>query len=70
MTRKTILVLGLAVIGFGSGCMTHKPKPCQVERICFRYREDMLDCLTNHTSMMKDILKTIATLEQEAGGYQ
>lgn len=52
-----------------SGCATHR-KPCQVERICLSHREDMIAALTNYPVMMRDVLSTIATLEQEAGGYK
>jgi hypothetical protein len=59
----------LMLIGL-SACRTAPRKPCNVERICFGHRDDMLKALKEYPDMMKDILKTIADLENEAGGYK
>jgi len=60
----------LIVVMLLSGCASRQPRPCQVERISFKYRDDMLDSLSRHPDMTMDLLHTIAILEQEAGGYR
>ena len=51
-------------------CATRAHKPCEVERVCLRHRADVLKAIDQYPDLMSDVLKTIATLEQEAGGYQ
>lgn len=52
-----------------TGCSTAR-KPCQVERICNQHNADMQKMLKDYPETTMDILKTIATLEEETGHYK
>lgn len=51
-------------------CETRPLKPCNVERVCFRDRAETHAVLRDHPAWAMDALKTIALLENEAGGYE
>ena len=66
---KNPIHLGIVMLTLLCSCSTPR-KACQVERISFQYRQDMIDAIGQHPAMMRDILKTMAELENETGHYQ
>jgi hypothetical protein len=64
-----IAILTLALLAF-TGC-AHRPiRDCNVQRIADSHREELSQMLSNYPSTTMEMLRTIATLEQEAGGYR
>lgn len=61
------LVVGL-VVGGMTGCRS-VPRECNLERIRLAHA-DLKEALEQHPALIMDMLKTITTLEQEAGGYR
>lgn len=65
---KTLQIIPIFILLVG--CASKPVKPCQVERICLQHRVEMLEMLKEHRGLTMELLRTIAELEQEAGGYQ
>lgn len=63
---KLIALLLLA----SAGC-AHRPiKECNLERIANAHRIELSQMLSNSPATTMEMMRTIATLEQEVGGYQ
>jgi hypothetical protein len=65
MNKLIILLLTAS-----TGC-AHRPiKECNLERIANAHRVELSQMLSNYPCTTMELMRTIATLEQEAGGYQ
>lgn len=69
MRSYFLKLIPLVLLLCGCGCASQPRKECNLELLRQRHPE-LQEALKDYPSLIMDMMKTIATLEEEAGHYQ